>query len=159
MQHVSSGHLVMWHHWLKQHIMPTASIMAPPHVLHQDNWNEVQHDFFDHAMPLVQVSASQYADGSMNETIAFPRAMAPYISQSKTIKMGSNMNFLAMWCHWYWHQHHVMLITSSVKPTHSLGQDEQSEVQHDIFGHVTQLALAWASHNVNDIPNCTNHIS
>ena len=33
----------------------------------------------------------------------------------------------------------------------SLVQDEQNEVQHDFFGHVTPMALASASHDVYSI--------
>ena len=37
-------------------------------------------------------------------------------------------------------------------PLHSIGQDDQNEVQHD-FGHVISLALASAVHDANDIIN------
>ena len=69
--------LIMWHHWLQHHIMPTASSMASFHFLCQDNWNHMQYDFLGHVMPLLLVSASHNADGIINETIEFPRPRQP----------------------------------------------------------------------------------
>ena len=47
----------------------------------------------------------------------------------------------------------MMLMTSSIIPLHSLGQDNQNEVQHDSFGNVMPLALVLLLHNANDIIN------
>ena len=38
---------------------------------------------------------------------------------------------------------------------HSLGQDDQNDLQHDFFGHVTLLTLAWALHDADSIANGT----
>ena len=65
------------------------------------------------------------------------------------------MTSLVMLCLWCWHQHHMMPVTSSVTLLHPLGQYDQIEVQHDIMGHVTSLALTWASHGVDTIVNGT----
>ena len=35
------------------------------------------------------------------------------------------------------------------------GQDDEGEVQHDLFGHIMLLALASASHDTEDIVNST----
>ena len=43
-----------------------------------------------------------------------------------------------------------------IAPLHSLGQDNQNEVQHDIFGHVMPLALVLASCDANGIVNSTS---
>ena len=40
-------------------------------------------------------------------------------------------------------------------PLHSLDQDIQNEVQHGIFGQVTPLAPALASHDADGIVNGT----
>ena len=38
-------------------------------------------------------------------------------------------------------------------PLHSLHQENQNEVQHDLFGYMTPLALALASHDGKSIVN------
>ena len=38
---------------------------------------------------------------------------------------------------------------------HSLGQDDQNEVQHDFFGQVTALVLVSALHDANRTVNGT----
>ena len=48
-------------------------------------------------------------------------------------------------------QCHIMPTVSSMAPFHLLGQDEQNEMQHDLFGHVLPLEQASASCNVTDI--------
>ena len=55
-------------------MMPTASSMAPLHSVGPENQNEVQHDSFDHAMPLAQTLASHDINGSVNGTTAFLRS-------------------------------------------------------------------------------------
>ena len=41
-----------------------------------------------------------------------------------------------------------------IGPLHSSGQDDQNEVQYDVFGNVTPLASA--SHDADGIVNSTN---
>ena len=48
-----------------------------------------------------------------------------------------------------------MQMTSSIASLHSLGHDDQVEVQQDFFGHVTPLVPASTSHDDNDIVNST----
>ena len=48
-----------------------------------------------------------------------------------------------------------MQTTLLMVPLHSLGKDVHKEVQHDLFGHVTQFALASVSHDTNGIANST----
>ena len=48
-----------------------------------------------------------------------------------------------------------MTAALSMRPLHSLAQDNQNEVHHDIFGHVTSLALALASHDADSFINGT----
>ena len=43
------------------------------------------------------------------------------------------------------YSHHVMPLISSRVPLHSLGQANQNEVQHNLFGYVMPLALALGS--------------
>ena len=99
------------------------------HLLGQDNWNEVQHDFSGHVIHLVLTLALCNAGGIVNSMTAL-LAQDPYI---KVIKMRCNMNFLVMWhyCHWHWH--HVILMASPMVPLHSLGQDKQNEVQQTFW--------------------------
>ena len=52
-----------------------------------------------------------------------------------------------------WHKHHVMQTALLMPTLHSLCQDDQKEVQHYFFGHVTSLAPA--SHNANGTVNST----
>ena len=87
-----------------------------------------------------------------------------YIPYIKTINMRSNMTFLVKWhnchsigitwCHWYWH--HILLLTSG-SVSHDaysiingtiifLGQDDRSELQHDILGHM--IPWHWHRHHV-----------
>ena len=42
---------------------------------------------------------------------------------------------------------------SSVEPLHLFCHDDQNEVQHGFFGHVTPLALAITSYHVDGIVN------
>ena len=49
----------------------------------------------------------------------------------------------------------MMPMALSMVPFHFLGQDEQNEVQHNIFGHVMPLLLASASHDADGIINST----
>ena len=68
--------VIIWHHWIfrwrwlkwdatwpfwscdtiSNPLRLMVSSMTPLHSLGQDNWNEVQHDFCDHVMPLALVS-------------------------------------------------------------------------------------------------------
>ena len=49
----------------------------------------------------------------------------------------------------------MMLMALSMTPLHSLGQDSQNEMHHDIFGHVLPLEPGSASHDINNIINST----
>ena len=71
------------------------------------------------------------------------------------IDVRCSMTFLVIWCHWHWYQHHVMQTTLLMVPLHSLGQDDQNEVQHDVLDHVTALAQASTSNYANGIVNGT----
>ena len=55
--------------------------------------------------------------------------------------------------YWHWPQHQVMLKALSAAPLHSSGQNNQNEVQHDLFGHVVSLALALASTDADSVIN------
>ena len=82
----------------------------------------VQQDVFGHMMPLAQVFASHDADSIINGTIVFLRTRWSKWSQTWLLVMG---------CHWSQHQCHMIMRASSVAPLHSLGQDDQSDVQYD----------------------------
>ena len=45
----------------------------------------------------------------------------------------------------------MMPMPSSMTPLHSLGHDNQNEVQHDLFGHVMPLALALVSSDAHGV--------
>ena len=49
----------------------------------------------------------------------------------------------------------MILIALSMLLFYSLGQDNQTEVQYDFYGHVTPLAPAWASRDTDSIVNDT----
>ena len=53
-------------------------------------------------------------------------SVAPFHLVCQDDKMGGNMTFLAMWCHWHQHQYPVI----PMAPLHLLSQDTQNEVQH-----------------------------
>ena len=46
------------------------------------------------------------------------------------IEVRCSMTFFIIQCHYHWHQHHVMQKALLMAPLHSLGQDNQNEVQH-----------------------------
>ena len=48
-------------------------------------------------------------------------------------------------------QSNVTLMALTMVSLHLLGQDDQNEVQHNIFGHVTPLAPLPMSYNTDDI--------
>ena len=49
----------------------------------------------------------------------------------------------------------MIAMASSVVLLHSLGQDNQNKVQHDLYGHVTTVVQALASHDVNCVISVT----
>ena len=70
---------------------------------------------------------------------------------------GDNWNkmqhdIFVMWC-WCWL--HVTLIASSIPQVHLLVQDNQNEMQQDLFSYLTHLALVSASCYVKGIVNNT----
>ena len=50
------------------------------------------------------------------------------------------MTFLVMLCHGHQRQHHMPPMASLMTPMHFLVQDNQTEMQHDFFDHVMELA-------------------
>ena len=60
---------------------------------------------------------------------------------------------LVMWCHWHWLWSYMMPMVPSVAESHSLDQDNQTEKQHDFFGHVMPLSppLHYAHTIISDI--------
>ena len=58
--------------------------------------------------------------------------------------MASHDAIGVMQSHLYWCQYHGLQTTLSMSPYHSLCQDDQNKVQHDLFGQVMPLALALA---------------
>ena len=82
---------------------------------------------FGYVILLVLVLEACAADSIINYPTAFL-----YV---KTIEMRCNMTLLVVWCYWYWCQHYMMLMASSVAPLYSLGQDK-IRCNLDIFGHI-----------------------
>ena len=95
-------------------------------------------------MPLVPATASCDTDGVINDTIVFLRGR-----QSERC----NMTFFGQVVPW--NLCDMMLTASSMVPLHSLGQDNQNEVQHDFFDQLKPLAPASESHNAGGIVNST----
>ena len=108
-----------------------------------------------HMMPLVLVSHEAIGI-SVNVTWCLQHhKWHRYIFQVKMTEVRCSMTFLVIWCHWHWHQHHVIQTVLLMAPLHSLGPDDQNEVQHYFFGHVTQLAPASPGHDADGIVNGT----
>ena len=134
--------LVRWCHW--HYIMPMVPSMASLNSLGHDDWNEVQHDFSGHVIPL----ASQHL---------WHHQWQNCLPHVKTIEMRFNSS--AMWHHWHWYWHCMIPTVLSIVPLHSLGHDDWNEVQHDIlvmWHHWHQclshmMLLASASHKTNCI--------
>ena len=57
-------------------------------------------------------------------------------------------DFLVMW--YQWHQCLLMPMALSMVPLHYIGQNDQSQVLHDIFGQVMPLASNHANGIMND---------
>ena len=51
-----------------------------------------------------------------------------------------------------------MVMTLSMAPLHSLGQDYQNEVKYDCFGHTTPMVLASVAHDTNSIIMVSLHL-
>ena len=58
-----------------------------------------------------------------------------------------NIPYLVIWWYWCWCQWQMMPIVSSMAIFHLLGQDDQKEMQHDVFGPVLPLAPALCDTN------------
>ena len=79
--------------------------------------------------------------------------------------MRCNMTFSFRWHHWHHCQCHIIqpvLVSDHMKPMissmaqfHTLDQDDQNEVQHDLFFHVMPLALALSSVDADGVINGT----
>ena len=64
------------------------------------------------------------------------------------IEVRCSMTFLVIY-HSNWHQHHVMQPSLLMALLHSLGQDNQMKCNMTLFGLVTPLAPAAASHDAD----------
>ena len=71
------------------------------------------------------------------------------------IEVRCSITFFIILRHSHLHQHHAMQTALLMASLYSLGQDYQNEVQQDFFGHVTALAPASESHDVDGIVNIT----
>ena len=117
-------------------VMPMVLYMALMYFRPQySKW--VKHDFLSQGMPLVPAMQPCDANYIINATISFIR----------------DMTLLVMQCHWCWCQCHIMSTVSSMVPFHLLGQDDQNEMQHDLFDHVVPLPSTSASCYANGIIN------
>ena len=155
-------------HWLRQHVMLLALSMVPLHLLGQDDWNEVQHDFSStmlchchwcwHHMMLSEVKGTT--------TFITSRQLkwgATWLFRScDTIVIATGIT----WCHWCWCHMMSLALVSVLHDAYSiingtitpLGQDDISEVQHELLSHMMQLALASASCAANSIVNGTSSL-
>ena len=128
---------VMWCHRYQHycHMMLTASSMALFCSIHVCSWNKVCHDPLGHVMLLQWELASCNTESFFHGTIMFVR--------SRWLKR-YNMTFLVMWHYWHWPQLHMMPVVQ----LHSLGQDNQNDVQGAFLGHVMPLELGWHGHHM-----------
>ena len=62
----------------------------------------------------------------------------------KLIEIRCNMTFLVIWFHWLQHQDHVMPMALSMVLLHSFCKGNPTEVQHNYFFHMMQLAPVLA---------------
>ena len=129
--------LVMRCRWCQcqHHMLLMASSMKPLHFPGQDNLNEVHYDFFGHVMPFASVSPDAKWHCQCHHSFL----------RSKQSEWG------ATWLLCSWDAIGagiiiIMLITWSVTLLHLLGQYDQNERQHDFFGVMKPLELAWVSH-------------
>ena len=102
-------------HWNKQYVMLMALSIAPLHVIAQDDWNEMQHDFSGYIMLFALMLASHDDISIVKGTMKFLASR-----QSKWGKTGLfwSGNTLAIaisitWCHWCW-CHMMSLVSVSV---------------------------------------------
>ena len=84
---------------------------------------------FDHVM---SVLASHDTDGIISSTVAFVSSRWP---------VRYNIHFPIIWHCWHWHQQPVIPKAVSIAPLYSLGQDNWTNVQHNLFVHVMALML------------------
>ena len=148
MEHYIFG---QWYHWYwhQHHIMPMSLLMAPLHSLQQDCPNEMQYEFLSHVTLLMPVSHVAEIGLIIHQCHSQCHHCIPYV---KMIEMRCNMTS-GHWCPWCRDQHHVMPKASSMTPLHSLGQDDQKEVQHD-FSVMWQHWLQHLHHyDANGIVN------
>ena len=126
--------LVIWHccNWCHHNMMSTTLSMAPLQLLGQDDWNKVQHDFFDHVIPLTPVLASW---------CQWYCQWYHCIHYSNMTEMRCAMIFF-IWHHSYWCQHNMMPTTLSKAPLHLLHQEDQNKVQHDFLA----MWYHWCKH-------------
>ena len=104
---------------------------------------------FVHVMPFTLVLSSHDASDIKYGTIVFLRSK----NQNEV-----QHDFLVIWCHWYWHQFHIMPTTSSMAPLHSVVYDNYNELQHDFLDmwhhwhhHMMPLTLVSASYDTGSI--------
>ena len=100
--------------WCCGHLMPSVpastsldaniSSMVPLQLFSQDNQNEVT---------LVLMLASHDTNGIKNETIAFLRP--------RQLQWDATCILVVIWCHWHWHQCHIMVTASPMTLLPSLG--------------------------------------
>ena len=131
------------------HTLPTgADIMMAlsmaPFFIRPRWFKGVQHDLFGHVMPVLA-----YHDTWWHHQ------WHHCISIIKIIKMECNITLLVMWCIWWWHWHHVILMALSIAQLHLLAQDDQNKVQHDYFGDDMSSAPVLTSYHANGIVNGT----
>ena len=123
---IGNGVSRMWYHW-HYHMMPRASTMASLHFFGWDNWNEVWHNYFGHAMPLHQCWHHMMSKALLCDANSIIDGITAFL-KSKWPKWGATWIFFHLW-HW----HHVMPMVASMASLHSLNQNNWNEVHHDFW--------------------------
>ena len=121
--------LVMWCHWYKYqyHVISMASSMAPLHFFRQDNQNDMQH-----------------CQWCWHHMIPMESKMVPLHSLAQDISNNVQHVFLVMWCHWQWHQCHIMLTALPNGSMHSLDYQQLKWDASWLFAHVIPIASSMA---------------
>ena len=115
--------------------------MAPLYFSDQDGRSEVLHDLFFHMMPLALASASCGANNIVNSTIALLSLRESKWCATWLFWSCGIIGTCITWCWWHCQQH---LYIPCV-------EDDQSEVQLNIFGHVIPLVPVSVSLDTNGI--------
>ena len=100
--------------------------------------------FLRHVTQLAPALASHTSNNAVTKTIT--------IFMSRQLKWDPTL-FLVIWNHWCQCQCHMKPMASSMTQLHSLDQNVQNEIWHDLFYHVMPLGPGLAPTDENSVIN------